>query len=167
MSSDKTTSGFLAFPDFLNSVRTADYRDFISRSGYDALNKAGFEQMKTHILKLYEGVEVSHSYADSDGVIFDCVVRRTQPSARQAGGVAQPPDLASPPHTGGGEGRARPVPGVPQPLQNQADKLSCPEGTIPMRRVTLEDVARLGTTERFLGKGGGLKQAPPNPRRSQ
>jgi hypothetical protein len=50
--------------------------------------------MKNHILKMAEGVDVTHSFADENGQIFDCVPVEQQASLSQTGKKAVlPSDL--------------------------------------------------------------------------
>src|SRR5262249_42217247 len=59
---------------------------------------AAFEEMQRHLLRLYDGVRVRHSFV-KDGNHFDCVPVEQQPSVRLLGlqsVAAAPPDSALP-----------------------------------------------------------------------
>ena len=42
--------------------------------------------------------------------------------------------------------------------------MQCPEGTIPMRRVTLEDMTRFPTLRAYMRKGPEGRRPPPSTR---
>jgi len=119
-----------------------------------------FEEMRRHLLSLYRGVHVPHSFL-LDTQVFDCVPITEQPSVRFLRlKIATPPPPIQPPPT-----QARsPEPGPPaggQPDEPQAggnkvdvfgNAISCDQGTIPMRRITLEEMTRFGSLREFLGK---------------
>jgi hypothetical protein len=123
--------------------------------------------MKSHIVQLYEGVEAPHSFMDQSGAIFDCIPIEQQPSLRGSGeSVSEAPDL--PPlaaATGGQQGeRKESLTGSPLGPDRQdwyGNVMDCPEGTIPMRRVTLEDLTRFETLQDFFQKGPRGAGRPP------
>jgi hypothetical protein len=120
---------------------------------------AEFERMKAHILHFYQGVRPVHSYLDAAGHPVDCVPFDQQPSARAAAAAGHkvfrtPPPPSRPegsvrhPPAGGGH------PGVPpQGARASADERSaCPEGTVPIPRLTLDRLVSLGTLDNFFRK---------------
>jgi len=132
-----------------------------------------FSQMRQHILGLYEGVEAPHSFMDETGAIFDCIPIEQQPSLRgSADAVPAAPDL--PPlmaeATAGAEAPAVAAERADQPAGSalgpdrrdaHGNAMLCPEGTIPMRRVTLEDLTRFETLQDFFAKGPRGAGRPP------
>ena len=97
--------------------------------------------MRSYLLDRYGNTSVVASYA-SGGVVFDCV--------RLAGTARPAPTPASPPT--GATARA-----------TATAQHACPAGTVPVRRVTLEQLARFPTLQSFLSKDGGGGGLPPIP----
>ena len=121
---------------------------FVAQPAHAAVSDASeFEAMRRHLLALYQGVTVRHSYV-LDHQIFDCVPVLQQPSLRLAG----VPQAASPPPVSPGSGRQG-VLSLPPGSRDQLGNLqSCQDGEIPMRRVTLDEVTRFRTLREFLRK---------------
>src|SRR5271167_2681467 len=100
MNAQNATSQFVPFANFIQSVSTADSAAYVGQPGNQIQDAASFEQMRQHILSIYNGVEVSHSFV-VDLQHFDCVPINQQPSVRLLGinnVAASPPDslLAQP-----------------------------------------------------------------------
>lgn len=118
-------------------------------------DKSAFERMQAHIVSLYEGVEVQRTFEDPAGRVFDCVPIEQQPSLRGTGlQVAQPPDIS--PVLQGRD----PDTSVP-PLNREivtprrdrhGNEMAAPPGTIPLRRITLDEVARFADLDEFFKK---------------
>jgi hypothetical protein len=148
------------FNNFVRGVTTANPHVWLSRPESRVKTPEAFEEMRQHILMLYRGVHVPHSFL-LDIQVFDCVPITEQPSVRFLRlKIATPPPPIQPPPT-----QARsPEPGPPvggQPDEPQAggnkvdvfgNAISCDQGTIPMRRITLEEMTRFGSLREFLGK---------------
>jgi hypothetical protein len=138
------------FPDFVAGVRAA--------RPAPAQDPNAFQEMQQHILTMYTGEQVTHSFV-ADEHPFDCVPIEQQPSVRllDITHIATPPPHPAPVDDEQG-------PGVPIRVKSQfADNarddlgnlLRCEDGTIPMRRITLEDISRFGTLRRYLQKSPG------------
>jgi hypothetical protein len=148
------------FNNFVRGVTTANPHVWLSRPESRVKTPEAFEEMRQHILMLYRGVHVPHSFL-LDIQVFDCVPITEQPSVRFLRlKIATPPPPIQPPPT-----QARsPEPGPPvggQPDEPQAggnkvdvfgNAISCDQGTIPMRRITLEEMTRYGSLREFLGR---------------
>lgn len=148
------------FNNFLKGVTTANPHVWLSRPESRVKTPEAFEEMRRHILTLYHGVHVPNSFL-LDTQVFDCVPITEQPSVRLVGlKIATPPPPIQPPPT-----HARsPEPGPPaggQPDEPQAggnkvdvfgNAISCDQGTIPMRRITLEEMTRFGSLRGFLAR---------------
>jgi Neprosin len=114
-----------------------------------------FNEMRQHILSLYSNVKPEHSFVASDGQYVDCVPIDLQPSVqRKRLRIADPPkawptgenrtlersqDLISP-NLGSGT------------TDEFGNRRSCPDGHVPMRRVTLEEESAFGTLSDFFEK---------------
>jgi hypothetical protein len=155
------------FDEFLRGTAAARFEDYAPRKDLAVKRSEDFEAMRQHVLSLYEGVTVAHSFL-MDEQYFDCVPIDQQPSVRQLGlkhaQVTPPPPIAEPDEKsqepGEPHGLASPLTlGLVDPFGNA---VSCEEGTIPMRRVTLEETTRFETLEKFFHKSpwDGVGQPP-------
>jgi hypothetical protein len=146
----QSRAGFTPFPDFIAGVRTASA---------GALQDTGaFEEMRQHILTMYQGVEVTHSFV-LDSHHFDCVPIRQQPSVRLLGltSIASPPPSAIATTVGADDG----ADGTVSPESQFDDSalrdpfgnpVRCEAGSIPMRRIALEDMRRFATLRQYFEK---------------
>jgi Neprosin activation peptide len=142
-------SQFISFDEFIRRTTRASARQPSDSSGVASTTE--FARMRDHILDLYKGLKVTHSYVNSDGQYIDCVPIDQQPSLRRPDGTFE--KVASPP---------TPIPlplGAPAPIPPSAPTTDvfgnlqqCPVGTIPMRRITLEEMTRFHTLEDFFRK---------------
>jgi hypothetical protein len=166
-------AAFVSLSQFLTSVGSARYADFVGSRQFAVDSEAEFEGMRAHLLAQYEGVTAAHSFLIGSQYV-DCIPVMEQPSVRQNGitALAPPPPLSSrlspappsPPLLSPTSPAANPPPpGEPaQPLlelgldDSFGNAIHCDDGTIPMRRVTLDDLARFPTLRAFLAK-----KAPP------
>jgi hypothetical protein len=161
------TTSFVSFNTFLKTTAGAGYRSFAATSRPDAVRTARvFGQMRSYILATYRGVKVEHSFI-LGGSYFDCVTIRSQPTVRDRGirTIATPPPRAAPgPRTARHAGRALASPLTLGHKDRFSHAISCPAGTIPMRRITLAGMTRFPTLAAFLAKGprgSGRAQIPP------
>ena len=74
---------FVPFNDFIQSLNGANSTHFVARTGFQVQDSAAFEEMRQHILSMYNGVAVSHSYVLGSPT-FDCI-----PSSRRCGLLAK------------------------------------------------------------------------------
>ncbi len=101
-------------------------------------------------LKLYDGVEATHSFQDTAGQVFDCIRADSQPAVLRSG-----KPLATPPPAPGAD--VRPGKGL-QVLHaarqdGHGNAMACPEGFVAVRRVTLDELTRFESMAHFLRKG--------------
>ncbi|MBV8056917.1 MAG: neprosin family prolyl endopeptidase [Deltaproteobacteria bacterium] len=107
--------------------------------------------MKRHLIERYEDLTVTHSFADESGQIFDCIPVRQQPSLKGTDiTVAEAPDLPSP-QTRGDAAAAQP-PLRPDRADMHGNAMWCPPGTIPVRRITIEEMTRFESLDDFFLK---------------
>jgi len=172
LNAQTTVKEFVPFKSFVESTKAANPSDHMARSTSKVKDAAAFEEMRQHILNLYQGVEVSHSFV-LDGDHFDCVPTQQQPAVRMQGlkSIATPPPASALPGgqeaSGGQDGSAEKPVGITSQLSpdKQFDEfgnsLRCEDNTIPMRRVTLEETSRFATLQNFFEKGpDGSGQVP-------
>ncbi|MDH6136740.1 hypothetical protein P3T37_006171 [Kitasatospora sp. MAA4] len=151
--------GFPTFAKFMDAVNAARYDEFSRRLSATTVGAEEFAAMTQYIRDLYAGIEVAHSFVDDNGQVFDCIPIASQPALRGVSeGPAAPPD-APPGAESGGDSVGELI--QPQLRSDRLDKfghpMSCPPGTIAMRRITLEELARHGSLRNFFQKspGGG------------
>lgn len=157
MSAADAPKGLPSFASFLESVQAASFDTYSGREEVQVRDQDAFTEMQNYILGLYRGVEVIHSFVDANGQIFDCIPIEQQPALKAAPG--QPPRL--PPDIPPVAERADsviPRAGVasheqPKERDRYGNVTQCPAGSIPMRRITLEEVARSQTVRHYHQKG--------------
>ncbi len=156
--------GILPHDAFLNQVKN----ERLEWHRYDPKTKVAtkreFDAMQEHIIKLYEGTQVVHSFEDPAGQVFDCIPIEQQPSLKgSAKAIPIAPDLT--PVLQGN----KPEPGKPVPVTPRTDVtrdrhgnlMQAPPGTIPVRRVTLQELTRFQTLQHFFRKTPGSIPAAP------
>jgi hypothetical protein len=163
--------GFIPFAQFLKSVNDAQFADYAKREGARVRDQAAFDEMRKHILTMYDNVKQVSSFT-VDNNYFDCITIDTQPSVR----LQRLPRIEAPP-TGSttnaymagkvpGDGKSAPSRLTEGQVDAFGNRVSCPDGTIPMARLTLEVLTRYETLRFFFSKdGNGKGELPPASRR--
>jgi hypothetical protein len=163
-------AGPLPFNDFLQDLSGARFETYASQAGHRVRSAQSFEEMRGHIFELYKGITVNRSFLFGPDT-FDCVPIMQQPTVRALGllTVAQEPPA---PPTPKGLDRSLPT-GGPSPIQTgqlesartkdtQGNYVACLPGTIPMRRITLDELSRFETLHQFFQKySDGSGSLPP------
>lgn len=160
--------GITSFKQFLDHVNNSKHADFLGKATSKVAREDAFAEMRAHILKLYEKTEAPHSFVDENGSIFDCIPIEQQPSLKGAhASIPKAPDLphAEPPAAGATAYDQKDQPVAAQLGPDKKDKygnvMQCPAGTIPMRRVTLDDMSRFENLRGFLRKTPTGGAEPP------
>jgi Neprosin len=173
VSAQATHASFVPFNDFVENTRAANPNEFLSQATANVnvrvKDAQSFEEMRQHILGLYEGVNVSHSFV-LDGDHFDCVPVEQQPGVRMQGlkRIATPPLAPAPLTEASAAGSAQKAVGIASQLRDYdavdefGNSRACEEHTIPMRRVTLDDMSRFATLKDFFEKGPEGSGQPPS-----
>jgi hypothetical protein len=165
---------FVPFDQFVHSVGDADAAALVARPGAKVTTTASVEEMRHHILSLYQGVQVGHSYVLGSQT-FDCVPIQQQPSLRILGlskiEVAPPTSAISGVADEGDHSIPATLSQLPAGKTEDefGNSLGCEENTIPMSRITLEQLSRFETLQKFFEKGPNgaghplepAKAAPP------
>jgi hypothetical protein len=159
-------TNFVSFRDFVQSVRGADANEITARPTAKVANAGAVEPMRQHLLNLYDGVNVTHSFVLGSQTV-DCVPTNQQPSVRALGitNIASAPEAIRPPADAG---NAKAAPTASQIPENQTadqfgNSLTCEAGTIPMRRITLDQMAHFASLQEFFQKGPDGAGHPPIP----
>ena len=155
---------FVPFGDFIQSVSTANSAAFVGRPGNQVSDAAAFEQMRQHILTMYKGVEVSHSFL-LGSQHFDCIRINQQPSVRRLGlnGIetAPPQSVLAKPVSDPNWVLESSQLGDDEQFDEFGNSLHCEDDTIPMSRITLEEMTQFGSLQAYFEKGpGGAGQLP-------
>jgi hypothetical protein len=160
--------GFPSLKEFVHSVRSHKFAAFSARDlrGIKVSNEDAFNEMQAHILTLYEKTEALHGFVDETGAVYDCIPAEQQPSLRGSrGSIPSAPD--APKHEAAPNSYdERQDSLIDSPLGHDkkdrfGNAMHCPEGTIPMRRVTMEQLARFETLTDFFRKGPRAAGRPP------
>ena len=146
---------FVKFSNFVQSLKTADVDAVLPLATTTATDAASVAEMRQHLVALYDGVDVTQSYVVGTQTI-DCIPIMQQPAVRMLGltSIAEaPPAPATPPAVAS---KAVVLPSqLPAGKTHDAfgNSLGCQNGTIPMLRVTLEQMAHFKTLHDFFAKG--------------
>jgi len=164
MYAENAPAQFVPFANFIQSVNTADSAAYVGQPGNQVQDAASFEQMRQHILTMYNGVAVSHSFV-VDSQHFDCIPINQQPSIRLLGinnVAASPPDsLLTQPVSDASSVLESSQIGADQQSDQFGNSMQCEDGTIPMGRITLETMSQFANLQAFFAKGpGGAGQLP-------
>jgi hypothetical protein len=162
-----TPGTFITFDMFLTSVKDATFEVYAHLPAAQVQEVQAFEEMRSYIQQMYAGVQPVSSFV-SEGRYVDCITIASQPSVHQLGltTIDQPPAALVPTESGGGQdpGEARDAPslltlGLTDPFGHP---IACADGTIPMQRLTLEQLVTFKTLQEFLAKApDGQELAPP------
>jgi hypothetical protein len=158
--------GFASLKAFVESVESAKPKAFLAKPESRMADEGAFADMQAHILSLYEKTEAVHSFMDESGAVYDCIPVEQQPSLRGVKGrVPVAPDAPQIEPVKGPKAPYKDIPAVSPLGPGRKDRfgnaMHCPEGSIPMRRVSLEDLSRFATLRDFFRKGPGSAGRPP------
>lgn len=149
--------GILAHDAFREMVRAASFDRYQIDPRTRVAGEATFREMVAHLDRLYHGVEVQHSFEDAAGQVFDCIPIAQQPSLRgHSGELPQPPDLRPVLQGRAPEPRSAELEPIAENTRRDrhGNRMQAPPGTIPMRRVTLEELTRFQDLNHFFRKHG-------------
>jgi hypothetical protein len=143
------------FDAFLQSVVVASYDQSSNSLVRDS---EAFEEMRGHIIRMYEGVTVTGSVVESDAYggtnttgsfaqnnIFDCIAIESQPTVK-AFNIDR---VASPPPANTSDISLNSTIEIPIGVG-----ASCDPGSIPMKRLSLERLTQFRTLHHFFSKHG-------------
>ncbi|CAO2655470.1 Nn.00g105340.m01.CDS01 [Neocucurbitaria sp. VM-36] len=153
----------ISLDEHLNLVAKASFKDFLGSPVGDVVE---FEIMKAHILYMYEGVHQPSNTVTflRDNAYIDCIAIMEQPSyyhLKFEGIRHPPPDIQRYQHVqfpkqGSDKGTSVPADAGSFPKMGlptaSTPITSCPDRTIPMRRLTLEELTKFRTLSRFFVK---------------
>ncbi|MGW4147087.1 neprosin family prolyl endopeptidase [Streptomyces sp. F-7] len=151
----------IAFSDFVASLYAVDFDAYDSRPDTAVRNSAAFEEMRRYLIDRNAGMEAVHSFTETDGDIIDCVPVERQPGLAKT--RARPLPTPEPPselqrNAVVPEFETEPSHSPPPQLRpdrrdRYGNQMLCPEGTVPMLRLTLERLVSFPTLTDFLQGG--------------
>jgi hypothetical protein len=152
---------------FRAALPSANFRSYRADPRIKVANQEEFDAMRAHLAAQHAGVEVTHSFADPAGNVFDCVPIAQQPSLKESGAaVAEPPSLLDAmkgqraAEASVAAGSARQLRPAPESVDRHGNSTRCPPGSIPVRRVTLTEMARFRTLRDYFSKSGAKPLLP-------
>jgi len=115
--------------------------------------KKELRRMATHLESLYSRKDVWHQFKNESGQDIDCVDFFAQPGARHVKGLVRPSSgpLVIQTPSGPMELQTR-DPAGEHSFDEQGREQTCPEGSVPIVRQKLQNIARFETLESFLSK---------------
>lgn len=141
---------FPPFTDFLNSLEKEPTSKGLQVFKIKSATDEEAEMMRSYLQTYYQGSTAIHSYMDSDGQIWDCIPIEQQPCLNKA---ITKSILPTPDYPGDVT-----VPITNDPFRKNTGKdpfgnnLYCPDGYIPVKRITLEKLVRFKTLSAFNQK---------------
>jgi hypothetical protein len=156
------------FNEFKAKTAAAAFRPSTGR----VANAQAFEEMRQHVLKMYEGVSVTHSFTVGSQT-YDCIPIDQQPAVRLLSlkGIAAPPPASAAPvsaaagvNNGDQELEQPAVASIfPSGVDRFGNAIGCQDNTVPIGRTTLEQISRFPTLQDFLRKSPDGKGKAPVP----
>src|SRR3954451_6010755 len=138
-------AAFVPFPEFVAGIAAAKPEAYARRPGAAVSGAAAFDGMRRYLADKHVGLSVRHSFVQ-DEQTFDCVPVGEQPGVRATASRA---GATPPPERPGGPAGA----GVKQDsggVDAFGNARRCEDGTIPVRRVTLDELTRFESLDGFF-----------------
>jgi Neprosin len=155
------------FNEFVQSLSSARPEQFSAAPGAKVESPAAFEAMRQYLLNRYQGLETQHSFVENGGQIVDCIPIEQQPSLRgssqripTAPSLPQSPPQSYPPPDFAVRSQRPPPQLSPDYRDRFGNQMSCPQGTIPLIRLTLEQLSRFRNLQDFFQKAPGGGRLP-------
>lgn len=153
--SDRYNDPIVAFREFVDSLQDTRSGDFVNVPHSRIVDKLAFEEIKSHLLDYYDGVQAVHSFMDANGSVFDCIPVESQFSLRgHHGAIAEASDLPLPaePARRSGLPDRHIVQLHPRLIDRLGNRMAAPRGTIPVFRLTFDHLARFRNLGEFFGR---------------
>jgi hypothetical protein len=155
---------FLPFGKFFVAEKSDVYSNYRAKRNVKVASAAAFQEMRDHLEFMYAGTTVLHSFVGRDDHHVDCIPIRQQPGLRRTTMEdhkvqLKPPTLPAELATSAGKTLNKPNMAVVTLQKGDKDKFGnerfCREGTIPMRRITLRDMTKFETLQKYFMAGPG------------
>ena len=147
------------FASFIKNIAQAKFSDYTGKQGVKVKDEAAFNEMANHILKMYEGVTAEHSFFGRGGEIVDCIPYDQQPAVRNDASLKFKTRPVPPPLYDTGKAI------LPKGYQaidlslkkgmkdTLGNEMYCPDGYIPMMRLSLDQMVSYATLHDFFMRG--------------
>ena len=152
--------GITPFRQFVASLGGIQPQQHVGVALSRVRDTAAAAAMRDHLVRHYTGVEAEQSFVDENGSVFDCIPIEQQPAlGRQAAGRRRLPICR--------RGRQEPRRersrwcNLAHRRDQHGNQMLAPEGTIPMRRLTMENLTRFETLRHFFQKSPFGSALPP------
>jgi hypothetical protein len=162
-------SSIQSFQDFVKSLSSQKLETRRAKPEARVESAEAVEAMRQYLLNLYQGIDAHHTFLDGGDQIIDCIPIEQQPALKGSGkSIATPPPALPPTQLPSYpapdfDRQPRPVP-PPQLSPDAKDKFGnqmwCPAGTIPIPRLTLEQLSRFRSLQDFFQKAPGGGRLP-------
>lgn len=136
---------FLPFDEFKKSLQKRNAGRLLERVMGRQASDAEAERMRSYLMAYYRKLEARQSFIDEDGQVWDCMPLRKQPfmKGRRSGAIKTAPDYPGDPY-----------PELPD-TGNINTPIQCPDGHIPVRRITMEKMVIFKNLKEFMQKTAG------------
>jgi hypothetical protein len=173
-----SADGFVTFDSFIQQTRSAKFEDYQGKPGVQVESAAAFEEMKAHLLQLYEGVHPTNTFFERNRFV-DCVPLEQQPGLRRPGAPRESlqrpnlketsaPSLQNPESDATGrKTESIDITLKPGVRDSFGREMYCAEGTFPMQRLTLTQLTRFKNLRSFFRKGSLGDNFELRPNRNQ
>ena len=144
--------GIRSFLDFIRSLDDTTFEQAKNLPDAKVGSSAAFDEMLSFLRDFYTGIEVMNSFADEGGQVVDCVPFRLQPALR---GSSEPiPDPPPPGWSMQPSMDAISVNGqlAPGRRDRHGNEAWCSDETIPIRRISLEELVRFESLDHYHDK---------------
>jgi len=156
LKAQSNSSEFVPFQEFMAATATAASADYMSRPNSRVASAAAFDEMRQYVLTMYQGVQVEHSMVE-DSQYFDCIPIGEQPSVRLLGinRIEEPPAQLPGEIDAGDQLPMTRATSMSSSFDKFGNASTCEPGTIPMRRLTLDELTHFPTLQAFLHRNLG------------
>ena len=160
------STAIVPFSEFVDSLTVAPADAYVGQPGVEVKSSSAFEAMRRHLVKMYSGVTVTRSIQAGQSSFRLCPDQRSTKCAptKAKDTTRAATDLADQLM---GSGRRKRC--TYKRDKNAPDGQRCEDGTIPMRRLTLEELTRFKTLKNYFGTGPhgagrvAADRCPPTP----
>src|SRR6202045_585426 len=136
---------------FVRQIQEARAADYIGQRGVYVQNAVAFYEMRSYLENYYAGMTASRSFLAGEQMV-DCVPLAQHPALRHSRALAAPPpdDYVDDGDSPGITESAPNARGEGHGARGNVER--CASGTIPLRRITLDEMTKFRTLKEFLHK---------------
>jgi hypothetical protein len=160
------SANLVTFDAHMKQLQAATYEQYKNRPGAKVQNAAAFNEMKAYLQNMYKGVKVNHSFVAHDGSHVDVIPFDQQPALRQPALKNHKVQHTPPPPPAPAKSMGKKMPATkgvaPFLAKGKKDQFGnemyAAPGTIPMRRVTLNELTHFRTLKEYRQKDHTVMQ---------